>query len=177
MIFNNKAFSLIEVLSAILLLAGLIAIMVQLSYGNNRRIKKANHLRKIARLLDLKMMELKQEYQGANIANLPPEDQGEFEEEKSYFWSYETQALQLPNRSLILSLMKLPDNPLNNQLAETLKSVFSDTVIELKLTVGYKAGKEKRLSYSLGAYFVDYDGAPDVISSQIRTLIPQGSAL
>ena len=170
MISNRKAFSLVEILASIFLLAGLIAIVVQLSYGNNRRIKKARQLRKIAMLLELKMTELKQEYQGKNIVDLPSEEEGEFEEEKNYFWSYETQALQLPDRRLLLSLMQLPDNQLNNQMVETLRSVLSDTVMELKLTVEYRNKRAKKLSYSLSAYFINYDEAPDFISSQIRQM-------
>ncbi|MCZ0932039.1 MAG: type II secretion system protein [Oligoflexia bacterium] len=177
MIFNKKAFSLIEILSSILLLAGLIAIVVQLSYGNNIRVKKARQLRKTARLLELKMTELKQEFQGKDIVNLPSEEQGEFEEEENYFWSYKTQALQLPDRSLILSLIQLPDNQLNSQLVETLRSVLSDTVIELKLTVEYRSKREKEFSYSLTAYFVNYDEAPDFILSQISNIIPRGTTL
>ena len=176
MISNKKAFSLVEILSSILLLAGLIAIVVQLSYGNNKRLKKSHQLRKIAHLLEFKMMELRQEFQGKNIVNLPKEDQGEFEEEKNYFWSYQTQTLQLPERSLLLSLMKLPDNSLNNQIVEVLRSVLANTVIELKLTIRY-GKKQEKYSYSLSAYFVNYDEAPDFISSQISNMIPQGAVL
>ena len=174
---HNKAFSLIEILASVLLLAGLIAIVVQLSYGNNRRAKKARQLRKTALLLELKMTELEQEFQGKNIVNLPSEDQGEFENEKSYFWSYKTQALQLPDRHLILSLMELPDNQLNNQIIETLRSVLSNTIVELKLTVEYKAAREKELRSSLSAYFINYNEAPEFILSQISNIIPQGTAL
>ena len=178
MIFNKRAFSLVEILSSILLLAGLIAIVVQLSYGNNRRVKKSRQLRKIARLLELKMTELKQEYQGKNTVNLlPSKEEEEFEEEKNYFWSYKTQHLQLPDRSLILSLIQLPDNQLNNQLVETLRSVLLDTVVELRLTVEYRPKQKKEYSYSLSAYFVIYDEAPHFILSQISSIIPQGANL
>ena len=177
MIFNKKAFSLVEVLAAVFLLAGLIAIVIQLSYGNNRRLKKARQLRKIALLLELKMSELQQEYQGNNIFDLPSEAEGEFKEEENYFWSYTTQALQLPDKRLLLSLMKLPDNQLNSQMAETLRSVLSDTVIELKLTVEYRRQKADPFSYSLNAYFINYSEAPDFIVNQIQQLLPQGAVL
>ena len=177
MIFNKKAFSLVEILASIFLLAGLMAIVVQLSYGNNRRLKKARQLRQIALLLELKMSDLKQEYQGKNIVNLPSEDTAEFEENKNYFWSYTTQALQLPDKNLIISLMNLPDNQLNSQMVETLRAVLSDTVIELKLTVEYRTKEKTEFSYSLSSYFVNYNEAPDFIVSQIKQMIPQGVSL
>ena len=176
-IFNKKAFSLVEVLAGILVLVSLIAIVVQLSYGNNRRIKKARQLRKSAELLEIKMTELTQEFQGKNIAKLLTEDEGEFNGEENYFWSYQTQPFQLPDNRFILSLMKLPDNQLNQQMISFFKSVLSDTVLELKLTVAYKPKKGKESSYSLTAYFVDYNAAPDIIAGQISSLIPQGASL
>ena len=177
MIFNKKAFSLIEVLASIFLLAGLIAIVVQLSYGNNRRLKKASQLRKIASLLDLKMSDLKQEYKGKNIINLPPEDTAEFEDHKNYFWTYKTQSLQLPNSDIILSLLNLPDSQLNSQMLETFRAVLSDTVIELKLTVEYRGNKKTEFSYSLSSYFINYSEAPDFIVNQIKQIMPQGVSL
>ena len=177
MIFNKKAFSLIEVLASILVLAGLISLVVQLSYDNNRRLKKARQLRKMAMLLELKMSDLKQEYKGKNIVNLPSEDKAEFEDNKNYFWSYTTQALQLPDKDLILSIMNLPNNQLNNQMVETLSSVLSDTVMELKLTVEYRGKKKTEYRYSLKSYFVNYSEAPDSIASQLQNMLPSGVGL
>ncbi|MCY4321252.1 MAG: hypothetical protein OXC37_02450 [Bdellovibrionaceae bacterium] len=172
MIFNKKAFSLIEILSSILLLSSLIGIIVQLSYGNNKRVKKSRQLRQIAMLLELKMTELQQEFQGENIINLPATAQGQFADKENYFWSYQTQPLQLPDTDLLLSLMNLPDNELNNQMLEVFKSVLSDTVIELKLTVNYQI--EKEFEYSLSAYFINYNEAPDFILNYIKNIMPQG---
>ena len=168
---------MIEILAGILILAGLIAIVVQLSYGNNLRIKKARQLRKSAELLELKMTELAQEFQGQNIDELPSTAEGEFNEERDYFWSYRTQPFQLPGNSLILSLMNLPENELNQQMISLFKSVLSDTVLELKLTVTYKPKKGKESKYSLTTYFVNYNTAPDFIAGQISRLIPQGATL
>lgn len=177
MIFNKKAFSLVEILASIFLLAGLIAIVVQLSYGNNRRLQKASYLRKAASLLELKMSDLKQEYQGKDIFRLPSEDASEFKKYKNYFWSYTTQALQLPDKDTILSIMNLPENQLNSQMIETLREILSSTVVELKLTVEYRNKKKTEFSYSLSSYFVNYNEAPDFILNQIQNIIPQGAGL
>ena len=173
-----KGFSLIEVLVSILLLAGLVSIVVQLSYGSTRRMNKSRQLEKIATLLELKMRELEEEFKGENIFKLPSEqNEVEFETKKNYFWSYETQPLTFPPPDLLLSLIQLPQNELNVKMAQTLTAVLSATVVELKLTVRYKGKKRKELAYSLVSYFINYDDAPDFIFNQIGGLLPSGTNL
>lgn len=178
-IWQKKArgFSLVEVLAGVLLLAGLISIVVQLSYGNTRRMKKSRQLEKMASLLELKMRELEEEFEGENIANLPDQDKGEFEGEDRYSWSYETQPLALPQPSLLLSLAQLPENELNSQMAQTLIGVAGETVVELELTVHSQTEGGKEMSHSLTAYFINYEDAPDFIFNRLRELLPAGPAL
>ena len=128
-------------------------------------------------LLELKMTELKREMRVIpDLDAFPSSEEGEFEEAKNYFWSYKTQSLQLADRSLILSLLKLPDNQINNQMIEVFRSVLLNMVIELKLTVEYRPKRKGEFSYSLSAYFVNYDEAPSFISRQIINMIPQGAS-
>ena len=175
---NPKGFSLIEVLASILLLAGLISVIVQLSYGNTRRMKKARQLEKAADLLELKMLELEEEFKGGEIAErFPSEQKGEFENEKNYFWTYKTQPLVLPHPRMLLSLIQLPENQLNMQMAKTLTGVLSETVVELKLTVHYEGKREKNFSYSLVSYFINYEDAPDFIFNQVLEFLPAGAGL
>ena len=170
---TQKGFSLIEVLAAVLLLAGLIALIVQLSYGNVRKLKKARRLDKSALLLERKMLLLEEEFKGKRVFKLPAEDKGEFEDEENWSWSYQTQPLELPPSRILLSIAGIPNNDLNLQMAETLTGVLSETVIELKLTVTYKPKKGKKLwQRSLVSYFVNYEDAPDFILKRISQLIP-----
>ena len=177
LMLNQKAFSLIEILTAVLLLAGLIAIVVQISYGSNRRMKKTRQLEKMYQLLENKMLDLKGEYQGSSIVNLPENGEGEFEQDSNYTWSYETQAIQLPTQDVILSLIQLPDNQLNNRLVGIFKSILSDTIVELKLTVSYNPPRGKSMQYSISSYFINYEEAPYFIFNQMTQIFSQGSAL
>ena len=172
LIKNPKAFSLIEVLASILLMAGLVSIVAQLSYGNSRRIKKARQLEKIAHLLEIKMLQLEEEFKGKNMINLPEEAEGEFEGEKSYFWAYKTQALALPPPDILLSLAKIPSNELNAKMAQMLTEVLLETVVELKLTVYHKRKRGKEFKYSLVSYFINYEDAPDFVSNRLIELLP-----
>ena len=176
---NNtaKGFSLVEVLVSVLILAGLISIVVQLSYGNTRRMRKSLQLEKIASLLELKMLDLEEEFKGEKISDLPEQGEGEFENEKHYFWGYKTQPLALPPLETLLSLIQLPKNELNIKMVNTLINVLSGTVVELKLTVHYGGGREKPLSYSLVSYFVNYEDAPDFIFNEMKNLLPESAGL
>lgn len=174
---TSRGFSLLEVLSAIFLLAGLISIVVQLSYGNNRRMQKARQLNQISHLLELKMLELEERFKGVRVIELPQEAEGGFEEE-GYFWSYTTQAFSLPSDELLLSLAGLPQNSINSQMIQTFKDILSKTVIELKLTVRYENERDKKpQSYSLVSYFINYEEAPDFIFSHIQSFLQAGSGL
>ena len=173
----TKGFSLIEVLASILVLAGLISVVVQLSYGNTRRMKKARQLEKIAGLLELKMRELEEEFKGKKIIQLPDQDEGDFESEKNYSWSYETQPLILPHPEILLSLIRIPENELNIKMAQTLTGILSESVVELKLTVHYTGKKGKKLNYSLVSYFINYDDAPDFIFNRIGEILPENMAI
>ncbi|MBC6415859.1 MAG: prepilin-type N-terminal cleavage/methylation domain-containing protein [Bdellovibrionales bacterium] len=175
---NQRAFSLIEVLTTVLLLAGLISLVVQISYGNSRRAKKTRHLEKMSQILENKMLDLKTEFQGPNIINLPASGEGEFEQEPYYTWFYETQKIPLPSEDIILSLIQIPQTQLNEQWVQSFKSILSDTVIELKLTVFYNPPKkEKSIELSLSSYFVNYEESPSFILNQIMKFIPKGSSL
>lgn len=160
---KQKGFSLVEILISVVILAGFISAIVQLSYGNTRRIQKARRLEKIAQLLEFKMSELKERYKGRSIDNLLKEEEGEFINETDYFWRYQTQGMSLPQPRLFLAVVNLPEDELNMKVAEILTQVLSESVIELKLTVYYNGKKGKPFSSSLVSYFVNYEKAPDLI--------------
>lgn len=167
---NQKAFSLIEVLTGVLVLAGLISIMVQISYGNRRRVKKASQLNKIAYFLDIKMNELKDRFKGKDAINLSPEDAGVFKQDERYSWSYSTQPIPFPSTDILLALFEIPENKINESILTVLKNLMSSTVIELKLTVSYQPEKGKAYSHSIASYFVNYEDAPNFILQQMSQI-------
>ena len=169
-----RGFSLIEVLVAILLLAGMISVVVQLSYNNTRRMKKTAQIEKAASLLEQKMQELEEEFKGKKLADLPLQNKGEFDNEKSYSWAYKTQSLQWPQPDRLLSLIQIPEDEWSLKLAHTLTEVLSKSVVELKLTVYYQKNKKQITQYSLVSYMINYEDAPDFIFYHLRNLLPSG---
>lgn len=171
---DKKGFSLVEVLAALLIFSALISIVVQISYGNSRRLNQARQLEKIASLLELKMRELEEEFSLEKVIQLAREDEGEFLNEEGYFWTYQTQPLPLPSTEIVLSLIKLPNTEINRQMIQIFRDVLTQTVIEMKLTVYYEGKGKKRFQSSLVSYFVNYEDAPDFIISQMSQFIPGG---
>ena len=102
---QQKAFTLLEVLTSVFIMASLIGLIVQISYGTRNRVKKSIQLERMSLLLENKMLELKGQYTGSNLVKLPKEEEGEFEDNPEYTWFYRTQPLQLPDSNLVISLI------------------------------------------------------------------------
>lgn len=171
---KSAGFSLIEVLASVLLLAGVISIIVQISYGNTRRIRKARQLEKAAHLLEKKMLEIEEKFRMDQ--EISTEEEGEFEEEEHYFWSYETRPFVLPSPEMLLSLANIPETEMNIKMFEIMKSVLSENTFELKLTVRYEGKKRQGFTYSLVSYFIDYQGTQHLIFENLMGLFPGNSA-
>ena len=157
-----RGFTLIEVLTAVALLAGLMAVASLSWSGNFRRLRKSENRNIINRLLEQKMAELEAKYKNENINTLPSEDKGEFFEEPNYKWQYKTQPLALPDTLTWLAAQGLPQDERNISLTEALKNILSSTVVEVQLTVQLKKTEK---GYSLTTYFVNYDSVPGLVGA------------
>lgn len=164
----KKGFTLIEILGAILILAGLVTVVSRISYGVFERSQKGRRLEIIVHLLERKMTDIKVNQE---FSSLSEEEKGEFEEEEGFVWSYKTRSLSLPPASILLTLRGLPQSELNVKAINIAREILSKTVKELKLTVTDTRAK-KDISYSLVTYFVDYKQVPTSVSSIISQMIP-----
>ena len=167
----KKGFTLLEVLGSVLILAGLIAMISQVTFGSFRRVEKSRSIQKVTTLLQQKMSELESEYKNENIFNLPSEDKGIFEGEPDYVWRYETHSLEMPSTLTLLSVQGFPQTEMNVEVMNLTKEVLTNTVIELKLTITYTKTK-KSADYSLVSYFVNYGNIPSYIQNTISKFIP-----
>ena len=170
----KNGFTLIEIMTSVFILAGLVALTSLGWSGNLKRFKKAQIIEKSTLLLEQKMSELETIYKNENIASLPEKEEGEFENEPDYKWVYVTQPFQLPSGLTLLNLQGIPQNEQSIFIANQLKEMLSSAVVELKLTVTYQKGdKTQPVKYPLSTYFVNHTG----ISGQIQSVLSQFSTL
>ena len=169
-LFSEKGFTLIEVVAATALLAGLLALLSLAWSGAFRRLRKSGHIRQSVILLEQKMNELEALYKNENIRSLPEKEEGDFSENKNFTWRYETRPFTLPDTLILLKMQGLPQNDMNIKATKIIRDILSQSIRELKLTVIFR-GKTER---SLSSYFIDYYSAPAKVTSALAGLLPAG---
>lgn len=170
----KKGFTLVEIMTSVLILAGLIALTSLGWSGNLKRLTKSKVIKKATALLEEKISDLETQYKNENITSLPERGEGEFKNEPKYTWEYTTQPFNLPSVLTLLNIQGIPQNDQNIFIANQLKEVLNNSIIELKLTVIYKQGSKARpVRYSLATYFIDHTN----VSSDIQSILSQFSTL
>ena len=151
---KKKGFTLIEILIALVILAGSTIIISRIWSGNTKRVQKISNYHKIAELMEKKMAELEFAWRKQNFDSIPREDKGDFEGEKHFSWSVKTQALTLPNPQSLMNLVGQRDS-MTIQVSQVITQFLSQAIIEAKLTIHYKKDSLES-AYSLTTYIVDH---------------------
>lgn len=162
---KNPGFTLIEVLVALVILAGSMIIISNIWSGNRKRVNKISDYHKIVQLMEHKISELEFEWQRINFKSIPREEKGNFDEEKYFSWSVKTRALVLPNPRHLMNLTE-QNQEIVSQIAGITAQFLSEAVLEAKLTIHYKRGDLKS-DYSLTTYIIDHN-------KEIQISIPSG---
>lgn len=156
---SKNGFTLIEVLIAIAILAGL-ALMVSSSWsGNVRRYQKAKINVQAAELLQRKLLEIEARY-SKNVPSLPIEQlqTGTFEETRfsDYSWEWEARALELPDLSAMISTDG--EDTILVAVLNQFRDYLVASIKEIKVTVKYQKGKNvEPLKFTVATYMVDYN--------------------
>ena len=165
LINKKKGFTLIEILVALVILAGATIIISRIWSGNQQRTRKISDYHKIVQLMEKKIAELELEWRKKKFNSIPRETKGDFEDEKHFSWSVKTQPLKLPNPQQMMNLMG-QNQDFAVQIAKTITQFLSESILETKLTIHYKKGILKS-AYSLTTYIVDH-------SKEIQISLPTG---
>lgn len=150
---NKRGFTFIEVLYAIIILAGVIASIAELTSGSSKNIRASSRYHTIALLMESKLSELELQYQKEGPEILENTEEEKFKDHPDYSWKLETQNIELIQpTSLEVDLVE--DNQFTQVMEDTVDK-FSEIISEVTLTIYYTTPKRKA-SYPISTYFIDF---------------------
>lgn len=154
---NKKAFTLIEVVLAMMIMASGMFILTNSWAGTYNRLKKTQTQVQLAALLERKIVELEREFKTQTLDAIKEEDAGDFGSElEGYSWEMKSQKVEFPDLSGIIG--GVGDNQ-NLDLISIMKIFtehLSKSVKEVKVAVTYK-DKKKPITVDVVFYVIDYD--------------------
>jgi prepilin-type N-terminal cleavage/methylation domain-containing protein len=152
---SQKAFTLIEVLIALLILAFAMTVLMESWGGSLRGIKKARVYSTVVMLIQRKVVEFEVANKEKKADQIEESQKGDFGSEfPDYAWEIKSQPFVFPN------VFPVPTNGKQDEMTakiiKTMTEYFEKAVREVSVTVIYKAGK-KELKYSVNTFFIDYN--------------------
>lgn len=158
---QSRGFTLIEVVMALIITSGAIAVVGATWSGNRIRIKKMVQQNRVAFLLERKMTEIKIKYQ-YSFSRIPKDEKGEFALEnkenktEKYLWEMKSQPFELPNISTFLVAQGAQVDPLVLSFFDQLADFMGQAVKEVSVSVVIQSKGKKEVRYSATSYIVDY---------------------
>ena len=101
---NQKAFTLIEVVLAMMIMASGLFILVNSWAGTYNRLRKTQVHVQIAALLERKVTEIERKYKGKSLESIPDEESDDFGSDlPGYSWTMKSKKLEIPDLSASLA--------------------------------------------------------------------------
>ena len=155
---NNRGMTLIEVVMAMLILAGGLILISNSWSGAFGRLRKTQQNIEVAALMQRKLVEIEMEYQGKSLDLIPEEKSDDFGSEyPQYTWKMKSKLFEMPDLS---PLLVGRDGGADQSMLSIMKQFteqLSKSIKEVQVTVSYTGKKNKVVDYSITTYFVDYD--------------------
>jgi prepilin-type N-terminal cleavage/methylation domain-containing protein len=153
---NSAGFTLMEVLIAMLILAGALTVLNTSSSSSIASVQKAETLETIAQLLQQKATEYELVYKGKKFEELKESESGDFGSDYPDFrWTVQVEDFPAPNLAGIIM-----QEGGQQEMLLTILNKFSEhlqkAAKEVKISVFWKAG-EKEQEYAVTFLLVDYE--------------------
>ena len=154
---NNKAFTLIEVVLALVVMASGLFILVNSWAGTYSRLRKTQIQVQIAALLERKVTEIEREYKGKSLESIPEEKEDNFGSElPGYTWKLKSKKLEIPDISASLTAQDGGADASLILLMKTFTEHLSKSIKEVNISVLNTEGR-KPLVADVTIYMIDYD--------------------
>lgn len=154
---HTKAFTLIEVVLAMMIMASGLFILTNSWAGTYNRLQKTQVQVQLAALLERKIVELEREFKSQSLDAIKEEDTGDFGTElEGYTWEMKSQKVEFPDLSGIIGGVGENQNLDLVSIMKLFSEHLSKSVKEVKVKVTYK-DKKKPITVDVVFYVVDYD--------------------
>jgi general secretion pathway protein I len=154
---TTKAFTLIEVVLAMMIMASGLFILTNSWSGTYSRLQNTQVKVQLAALLERKVVEIEREYKNKPLDTIPEEKEDTFGDDLAkYSWKMTSQKLEFPN---LASVLESQQEGVKTDLASLMKLFtehLSKSVKEIKVEVIYK-DKKKPMTVDVVFYMIDYD--------------------
>lgn len=152
----KKGFTLLEVMVAVVILAGAILVLGNSWSGSQNALRKARNATKISLLLQKKMTELELKYKDKPLAEIPEDDNGDFGSDyKEYRWELKSKKLEIPDLTSALTAREGGASEMELTIVRQLTDLLETSVKEMRVSVIWKKNA-KDYVYSLTTYMIDY---------------------
>ena len=152
-----RGFTLLEVLIALVIVAGAIMAAAGVWSGNFMRIRKSALHYDVATLLERKMAEIEAKYKDKPLTEIPEEETGDFGEDSPQFrWTMKSRELEFPDLSAVIVGQGQEGDEMIISMIKQMTEFMKKAVKEVRVTVFVKRGK-KEFEFSAAQYFMDYN--------------------
>lgn len=155
---QQKGFTLIETMLAVLILASGLLLLNNSWSSSYLRVRKTQLQFEVAALIERKMTEIELEYRGKPLESIPEEKAEDFGDKyPQYSWKMTSKKLEFPDLTSILTSKSGGTDQMTLGMIKQLSEGLSKAIKEVTVTIIYKPLQGKALEYPVTTYFVDYD--------------------
>lgn len=153
---KQRGFTLIEVMVALMIIAGGLLALTNSWSGSFMRIRKATTANDVATLLERKMIEVEVKYKEKPFNEIPEEETGDFGTDfPQYRWVMKSKELKMPDLTAVLVGQDGGADEMLIAMIKQTTEILSKAIKEVKVSVFAKIqGKERE--FSAVQYIIDY---------------------
>lgn len=149
-----KGFTLLEVLIAMIIIAGAVMVLANSWSGSFMQIRKSRLNNNVAVLLERKMIEVEVKYKN-KFSEVPETDGGDFEDDPDYTWKLKSKEIKVPDLTALLMSESGEANETLIAMIKQMTEYLNKTIKEVKVTIVFK-GPRRTMEYSATTYLVDF---------------------